>query len=82
VFRPESAGSSAGRAWLFRCCTCGSTKWKGVLSFNVSARRKIMTAFIHYHPKPTAEAGNRAIFAAAVGVVLMIVAFVAGSAAV
>ena len=41
-----------------------------------------MTAFIHYHPRPTPEAGNRALFAAAAGVVLMIVAFVMGSAAI
>jgi len=41
-----------------------------------------MSAFIHYHPRPTADAGYRALYAAAVGVVLMIAAFVMGSAAI
>ena len=40
-----------------------------------------MTAFIAHQPKPTDDAGTRALCAAGVGLVLVIVAIVAGSLA-
>jgi len=40
-----------------------------------------MTAFISHHPEPTQEAGSRALYAAAIGGVLLILGIVLGSIA-
>ena len=40
-----------------------------------------MTAFINYHPRPSSSAGERALYAAAIGLVLIVLAFLVGTVA-
>ena len=40
-----------------------------------------MTAYINYHPRPSPYAGSRALYAAGLGLVLIVLALVIGSAA-
>ena len=39
-----------------------------------------MTAYINYHPRPSAEAGTRALYAAFIGVALILAVLIATSA--
>jgi hypothetical protein len=81
VFWPEFGLCPAVAAWLSIIDRRSSTKWKGVLSFNISTTETPMTAYIHYHPRPAPDAASRVLTAVAIGFVLVILGVVVGTIA-